>query len=297
RSNWTYNLEIGTGGEIIRNNEQAIGSISDNHTWDIGQAAFSPDGHTWANSTEAYGIMLFDFDPTTGELSNYREVHYPNMDTAEGMAFSPSGEYIYVTTAEHLYQIDWMNSDTSSRVYEVARVRFPDAAGWPVGLGFINAGPDCRLYVAPGSSTNVFHVIHSPDEYGAACDFVAGAVVAPTVLEFDFPNLPNYAPLRPCDPDIAWGLPVATEEEPAAPVREARLSPNPTPGQTLLSWSAESRYTELQVWSLDGRLLQAQALVASQTQFELDLAEMPVGTYLVKLIGESDTQTLRTIKQ
>ncbi|RMF00086.1 MAG: T9SS C-terminal target domain-containing protein [Bacteroidetes bacterium] len=75
------------------------------------------------------------------------------------------------------------------------------------------------------------------------------------------------------------------------------LSPNPTKDRALVSWPAAGGYSSLQVWSLDGRLLQEQALVASQTQFELDLAEMPVGTYLVKLIGESATQTLRMIKQ
>jgi len=297
-SNLTYILEIGSDGEILQRQEQNIGGISGNHTWDIGQASYSPDGRTWAINTEAYGIMLFDFDPTTGELSNYREIHYPNMDTARGLAFSPSGQYIYVTSSRgHIYQVDWQSTDTLNRVVHLGHYYFPDAAGWPVSTGYIQAGPDCRLYVSPASSTNVFHVIHSPDEYGVACDFVAGAVVAPTVMEFHFPNLPNYAPLRPCDPDIAWGLPVATEEVPSVPVQEARLSPNPTPGQAVLSWSAESRYTELQVWNLDGRLLQEQALVASQTQFELDLAEMPVGTYFIKLLGENDMQVLRVVKQ
>ena len=66
-------------------------------------------------------------------------------------------------------------------------------------------GPDCRIYIRPGSSSYSFHVIHEPDEKGIACDFVQQAIQLPEITAVgSFPNFPRFRvdEEEKCDPSI-----------------------------------------------------------------------------------------------
>ncbi|MGH1436814.1 MAG: T9SS type A sorting domain-containing protein [Lewinella sp.] len=290
-TNRHFIYELG-GEEVI--SEPIIheeGSIATSYAWDVGQAAFSPDMSIWANNTEDFGIMLFDFDNNTGEFSNYREIHYPNMDTAEGLCFSPNGRYIYTTTAEDIYQIDLEAVDTSEQVHHLGYVRFPSPDdGWPVGLGYMYLGPDCRIYISPGTTSQYMHVIHNPDGYQDACLLDVGAILTPTHVGHHLPNLPNYYYLNGCDPDIAWGIPVST----AAPDEEEFLAvfPNPTRSKVLLQRPAgDFSPVRWRLFNAQGVLVREELLVGNQQ--EVDLNNLPSGTYFWRL--ENTTQMGRLV--
>ena len=93
------------------------------------------------------GVHLYDFDNETGNLSNYRKIEYPDQENvAKGLCFSPSSRFIYVNTAEEIYQIDLQEMDDP---YFIKYYRTFDDGGWPVGLGMMFPGPDCRIYICP----------------------------------------------------------------------------------------------------------------------------------------------------
>jgi hypothetical protein len=71
-------------------------------------------------------------------------------------------------------------------------------------MGNITLGPDCRMYISPGSTTYYIHVMHHPNEKGAACGFEARALRSPPNISFDIPNLPMYRFDGACDSTIAF---------------------------------------------------------------------------------------------
>ena len=275
---------------------QEIGSIASGVNWDIGQAVYSPNGELFANNTTINGVTLFDFNNETGMLSNYQEIHYPNMETAKGLAFSPNSRFIYVTTSEDFYQIDLEATDSVDQVYHIGHVRSFDTIGWPIGLGYMILGPDCRLYVSPGSTSAWLHVVHQPDEKGAACLFEEKAINTPTRLAHHLPNIPNYHYPRGCDPTIGWGLPVATEEV-VGEEQNVRLFPNPTRDKTSIQLNVNHQYDLLEVQNLDGKRIHQQLITKGQLQIDLDMASWPRGTYFIHLSGKVIPQSFRLVKQ
>jgi hypothetical protein len=77
----------------------------------------------------------------------------------------------------------------------------------------------------------------------------------------------------------------------------ARVFPNPTKAQAVVSWADEEQFTTLQILSLGGKVVYTQALDDTQIQQTIDLGPLPTGTYTVRLIGEDRAHSLRLVKQ
>jgi hypothetical protein len=179
--------------------------------------AFSPDASMLAfNSSEDKKVYLYGFDNATGQMSNPQEIPYSDNpdDIGRGLAFSFDSRFIYVTTSSDLYQIDLQDGNS---VEHIAHHFGPDEDGWPVAMGNITLGPDCRMYISPGSTTYYLHVVHHPNEKGAACGFEARALRTASMVPVTAP-LPSHTgtlPLPPmkrscwtaawrCSPTPAW---------------------------------------------------------------------------------------------
>jgi hypothetical protein len=242
----------------------------------VGQTAFSPTGNILGMNNKFYGALLYDFDRNTGVLSNWRSHLYPNPtnETAEGLAFSPNGRFLYLTAGRDLYQMDIEDPDPTGSTVYIAQVSEPDENGWPIGMGSMYPGPDCRIYIGPGTTTFYIHAIHRPNEKGPDCRFHPKALRAPTRLKFDFPNFPVFRLNGECDPTIGLGMVAALE--PAAGVGPGlRLFPNPA-SERLFFESSEPVET-LEIFDLQGNLV---AVGTEKTQ-DINIAALPPGVYTV----------------
>lgn len=295
-TNVHHTFLVGGADTVVYTSIQQIGGVSGNYTWDVGQAVYSPDGTLFANSTETYGVMLYDFDNATGILSNYREIHYPGMEHARGLAFSPNGRFIYASTADTIFQIDLAATHEADRIYRVGYVWEQAPNGWPIATGYMTLGPDCRIYVSPGSTTRYIHVIHSPDEKGAACQFEKNAINTPTRVSHHLPNLPNYHYPRGCDSSIAWGIPTAVEDA-AGTAGEVALFPNPAGAQINLQLSLGHTYQRVNIYSATGQEVRHEALPNGIQSYEIDIRTLPTGIYTVLLSGGGQPQSVRFVKQ
>jgi Secretion system C-terminal sorting domain len=198
--NW---LLIGGQDTIQGPFSQKIGPVQIGSEIGISQAAFSPDGTKLAYNSELYKqVFLYDFNNATAELSNPRQLSYPagEDEIGLGVSFSLDSRLIYANTGNNLYQID----PADSSVEHIAFHASLDEDNWPVNMGNITLGPDCRMYIGPGSTTYYIHVVHHPNEKGAACGFEARALRAPSNLSFDIPNLPMYRFNGACDSTIQF---------------------------------------------------------------------------------------------
>ncbi len=161
-----------------------IGSSYGGFTYanNAGYLKFSPDGSKLAAiyTKWTHGLQLFDFDNQTGVLSNYRDVFYEMaaVGIPYGVEFSPSGDLVYVSGTEGLYQYDLSytsNFDVLFNAHEIAD-------DYPEGLySALQLGPDEKIYVCKayteGDSENHFlSVIENPDLIGDACNFQEEAV-------------------------------------------------------------------------------------------------------------------------
>ena len=160
---------------------------------DGGQGKFSPDGSLFVWYHPKFGIRLYDMDRSTGLLSNYR--HLPvGIDSADfvgGLAFSPSGRFLYVCTWDVLWQMD-LHADLIPASAEVVGIY--DGFGDPFPQTFykMQQTPDGRIFMSHRNGTRNYHAIQEPDKKGMACRFEQHAIQFPTYNNLTIPQFPNY---------------------------------------------------------------------------------------------------------
>ena len=275
-------------GVVVTKFNQPIGIPWNSFEIDIGQAQYSPDARYFAVNSEAHGVLLYDFNNQTGLLSNFRTIPYPDSENvAKGLCFSPNSRFIYVTTAENVYQIDLENDD---EVFHVGYYRSWDETGWPVGLGMIFGGPDCRLYVSPGSTTPYLHVILNPDEKGAACNFAERIIPLPARVSHHLLNLPQYRYLNGCDSNIGFPFMVAAEE-----LEESMFTIHPNPASTMLHIETDLNNLTYHIYDLLGHIIQN----GEVQQKRINIESVSEGMYYLVLEnreGERYTQKVMILR-
>ena len=170
----------------------------------LGQSAFSPDGSKYVrvdskNSLTPDQITLFDFDRCTGKLSNYRTYYISDPNTfGIGCAFSKGSKYLYVNNTLIAYQYDVTSTDVFSTETVVAEWDGTQYYIWPVNFYLGQLGPNGRVYVNSNNGSTSMHAINFPDRMGQSCQFTQNAILTPTLIQNEMPNLPNYR-LGPLD--------------------------------------------------------------------------------------------------
>ena len=143
----------------------------------IGYIKASPNGKkiavahmqigTTPGSSVANGVVyLYDFDDTTGVISN--PVIIAQNSLPYGIEFSPSGEKLYVS-------FDNSGQQTGLRQYNLLSPNISNSVVFIASTsqsGALQLGPNGKIYRARGGAT-FLDVINSPEENGALCNFQA----------------------------------------------------------------------------------------------------------------------------
>jgi hypothetical protein len=301
---WIWSIEYGTNRFhkfLIGGPEGAAGPFVQEigpalfiEDTDVGQAAFSPDGRWLGINIRTMGALLYGFDAATGELSAPAALPYPEPGAARGLAFSPNSRFVYVTTLDHLYQIDLEASGASDQVAHLGYMRGEDLDGWPVAAGMMHLGPDCRVYISPSSTSRFLHVIHQPDLPGPAAQAEKMAIYTPTRVTFHLPNIPMFRFGGSCDSTIAWGIP-AEAAEPLPPAEGARLFPNPASDWAYLELPAGHAWAWAAAYDARGQEVRRIRLAPGQREAEIATAGWPPGLYFVRLGPQGGGPALRLV--
>ncbi|MCB2407441.1 YncE family protein [Hymenobacter lucidus] len=135
----------------------------------IGCLKFSPDGTKIASALwrESNKFEVFDFDNTTGKVSNPRQ--FGTYEEAYGVEFSPDGSKLYGTcNGKGGGQAEVWQFDLKTKSKENA-VKVGLSANRKIGA--LQLGPDGKIYVA--REDNPFlGVIKGPNAAGKACGYV-----------------------------------------------------------------------------------------------------------------------------
>ncbi len=179
-----------------------------------GWSEFSRDGQRYMIKGARKGVAVYDFDRCTGLLSQ------PFFLAQTGVwnfsaSFSNSGDLLYTVSDNtfKLWQYDLTSSDIdASKVLLGEWDGTVDSFNIPAVFGFMQHGPDGRMYIWGGGSA-LMHLIEFPDRMGSGCNLRQYALHLPGSCASASLYYPNYrlGPLdgSACDTIGIDNLPVA----------------------------------------------------------------------------------------
>ena len=176
---------------VISNVGPVMSATSFNVGEDQGQFKISPDGKKIALAALNLDFsMVFDFDPTTGIVSN--PLTLPSLNANSGIEFSPDGTKLYQTAApvsstpNDVYQYDLSAGSTAAIISSGIII-----GSSTFGTYGIELAPDGKIYVVrpgvpgPPHYSEFMDVINNPNEPGLACNFVSqGFDISPRCNRF-----------------------------------------------------------------------------------------------------------------
>lgn len=158
---------------------QSIGSIHTNTS-----ATANAIGYIRSNSTgqkialAVYSlnfVELFDFDNSSGTLSNPITLSTTEFNWVYGLEFSPDDSKLYVSKLSppsKIFQIDLSSNDAAQML---ATMYIVDSSTVQYEWGALKKAPDGKIYIARDNKT-VLSIINNPNQSGAACNFVKSGI-------------------------------------------------------------------------------------------------------------------------
>ncbi|MGB6047811.1 MAG: T9SS type A sorting domain-containing protein [Flavobacteriales bacterium] len=274
-------------------------SIGVSRSADVGQVCFSPDGHRFAYYWPGpRGLEIFDFDRCTGLFSN--PIHIPTVSTgaASGVAFSPNGRLLYVSSSNEVCQFDTEAPDVAASLVVVAVWDgfYSPSPPFATRFDLAQLAPDGKIYIGTGNGTLHLHVIHNPDEPGLACNLEQHGVELPRYFMNSLPNHPNYhlgaVAGSVCDSlGINTLTPALSQGE-----GEMRAFPNPSAdGHFVLGYPAHAGVGWLEVRDIAGRVVLHERIPQWSTVHAVELLGQAAGMYNCTLRWGRQVLTTRVI--
>lgn len=254
---------------------------------DGGQGKFSPDGSHFAWYQPRNGLFFYDFDRSSGMLSNFRHVDVPvGADLVTGgLEFSPQGRFLYVNHYFSLYQVDVLAEDLQASLTHIADYDgFADPSFLYTIFLYMERTPDKRIIMNPRYSSQYFHIIQEPDKKGTDCRFEQHAFKLPTFNYLTIPHFPNYR-LGALGEPMCDSL-IVSADPPHLPVMDKLYRLYPNPAQSILY-----------VQPLDSELPPVTSVFlvdvlgkGRRMEFspEMDISTIPAGIYFLFLFDKND---------
>lgn len=178
----------------------SIGSIQhQGFSFYRGVHKFSPNGRKVAATLPFKTVEVYDFNTSTGQLSNVLKLdslavpsatYDPNDPAALGLEFSPDGSKLYVTYANGIPFLCQFNlsAGSPSAVIASKTIIASDTLFSPAWYYGMQLGPNGKIYVV-GKDSSKLGIINNPNSAGLACNYVPASLPLGT-----YTNVPN-APL------------------------------------------------------------------------------------------------------
>lgn len=248
--------------------------------YDLGHGSFSCDGHKFATVADEGEVVVLDFDRCSGEFSNPVLIHN-NVSTQPditpisgggGLAFSPNGRFLYVTSrlALNQYDLQAANIQDSVQIYKADSNDYAQ-------MDIIQLAPNGKLFASCwAGGFYFFHTVERPDEKGDSCRFIDTGFVSLTINSSNLPNMINYklGPLAGSGCDT-----IATVIAKGEPDNPVRVQPNPANKYFYTEMPLQGNY----VFEL---INQAGQLIDKKETRQVDIfntENLPNGVYYLKV--------------
>lgn len=126
---------------------------------------FSPNGKHIAMANGRLAAELFDFDATTGTVSNAVTIKSPA--ECYGVEFSPNSKLLYLSSDDKIYQYQVNEANVAQSQIEVGTIDVASS---------MKLGPDSKIYVVSKYLSKSLSVINKPNVVGTGCNLVYDGV-------------------------------------------------------------------------------------------------------------------------
>ncbi len=273
---------------------QNIGPYFDKWISGSGHAKFSPDGTKYALFNAYDNLLLYDFDRSSGELSNLKQLKIKDTEEVifSTIEFSPNSQFLYFGVTDSLWQLDITEPNLEDGL-ELIDVWDGSSDPFATTFHIMALAPNCKIYMASGSSTRTYHVINKPNEKGQACDFVQHGITLPHISSLG--NMPNFPRFRvdeedKCDPTITsiFGDQVYYR-------RDLSVYPNPIIDFVNIE-IPDNQSGKLFLFDLNGQLIWKGSGLRSEIR-QLDFSFLESGMYNLEFIPDKNPERLIWTKQ
>ena len=277
---------------------QSIGQSAPYKNNFYSQVCFSPDGKRFARGRGFDdGVYLFDFDRTTGKLSNdkFLKIIGKKNDASFGCAFSSNNRFLYLARDTFIYQYDMeANNIFASQTITGQWDLKGDGYNFSTSFNNLMLGPDCRIYGTTIATTRYMHVINKPNLKGKNCEVFQRGLKMPTHIAWGVPNYPNFRlgasgdNFAPCDSTKVLMFNTATEDSPqdaAHPV--VNVYPNPTSQDVNVDIHGINQSYTQGTWQLHsgtGQVVASYPVLSGHSEYQFSLPDLPNGLYVWRLV-------------
>lgn len=270
-------------------------NVGASHLEAAGQIAFSKDGNILAWYDVGTDLDILNFDRCSGVLTNRAHITINDSAACGGVAFSPSGQYLYVSSYNYVYQFDMNSANISSSQVTVAAWDSSYLPHPPFATVFYLAqlAPDNKIYINNPNSTTALHVINNPDSLGMACDVCQNCILLPTFNAYSFPNHPNYH-LAALSGSLCDTL-LSTNE-----LSEISYSafPNPVQDKLTINFNQSLSIQKIEVVDVLGQIVFSQKQNSSfQNSITVPLEDLKHGIYFCKISSGEGVVTIKVLKE
>jgi hypothetical protein len=272
----------GISDTIITNIGSVHTTATSNVAGAIGYMKASPDGNRLALVSDNGGQLreLFDFNKSTGVVSNFINLHLPSdlSQGAYGVSFSPDNSKLYITTNIKTVQFDLNagsgNADSirNSKVVINLSSSSNDYA--------LQLGPDGKIYVAQYGAP-FLSVINNPNDTGLASNYISNAIdLLGQNCNFGLPNFNDAFDYSNSSVLCNVGIQENNNKN------SFFLFPNPTSGLLNLSiQDIETKSLNLKVENILGQKVYSEniGITSGSLSKTINLEGLNKGMYLLKI--------------
>jgi len=264
-----------------------------------GTAKFSPDGSKYVVYNYYDQLHIYDFDRSTGILSNHKKINvFSNEDIDReqirfsSVEWSPNGRFIYTASQLELHQVDLWAENPQDHITLIDTYN-GTVDPFPTPFFLMVQGPDCKIYLAAKNGSNSMHVINKPNELGKSCDFVQNGIKLPYPNGGTLPNFPRFRvdEAEKCDPTILSVLGVDVFYR-----RDIEVYPNPSSGIFTIRLPDVISKAELIVINTNGQIIFSKQ-IQNSTLEEIDITNHPAGRYNIEVYPDNNKERIFYGKQ
>jgi hypothetical protein len=253
----------------------------------------SPDGSKIANWGDCK-VTVLDFDRCSGVFDNLLELSAPtHWIPGGGVAFSPSGRYLYATSQNVLFRADLESSSPQLDTMRYSYDPYNLSPYYVPGNTFhyLVNGANGAIYGNIPSRAKHLHTLKRPDGLTIdSIDFRAKAIKLPVPGVRTLPHFPHFRlydlPDSPCD-TLGIDGPTVSAPEPAPEAAALlHLQPNPAADEVLVALS-EPLAGRWQLVAPTGLVVLRGDWAATQATQRVDVSRLAAGVYFFQFMAES----------
>lgn len=259
-----------------------------------GQVIFSPDGTKFARYSKIEHLYLYDFDRTSGLLSNFEHIIVDDTIASGGCAFSSNSRFLYVSTRLKLFQFDLEAANVADSKVLVGEYDGTNGL-FPPTFSQMQLAPDCRIFMNSTTTVDELHIIHSPNEKGLACNFEQRALQLPSNHRKSMPHFPYYR-MDTDYPICDSSLVVSSTQVHQKLKPEIKIYPNPATDKVTIDLGhLLTKRREIKLYDMIGQIVKTANLGEGTSKIDISTQDIPTGIYFIKIEGQK-TMLLNVVK-